>query len=90
LGKLREVTKNLTQGGWYPSQDLNWTLSKYKPGVLQYTNLFGDGGGGGAAEVYDYNDYDDDKSWVLCSCNYTFKKCVTDVSPLVLLKHNTN
>jgi len=86
LGKLREVTKNLTQDGWYTSQDLNWTLSKYKPGVLQYTNLLGDGEGGGA-EVYDY---DDDKTWVLCSCNYTFKKSVTDVSPLALLKHNTN
>ena len=65
MGKLREVTKNLTLDGWYPSQYLNWTLSKYKPGVLQYTNLLGDGGGGGAggAGVYDYDDYDDDKSW---------------------------
>jgi hypothetical protein len=47
-----------------------------------------------AWSVIGVNDYDDDnnddKSWVLCSCNYTFKKSVTYGSPLALLKHNGN
>lgn len=40
--------------------------------------------------VDDYDDDNDDKSWVLRSCNYTFRKSVTYSSPLALLKHNTN
>jgi hypothetical protein len=47
-----------------------------------------------AWSVTGVNDYDDDnnddKSWVLCSCNNTFKKAVTYGCLLALLKHNTN
>jgi hypothetical protein len=41
--------------------------------------------------VDDYDDdNNDDKSWVLCSCNYTFKKSVTYSSSLALLMYNMN
>jgi hypothetical protein len=83
LEKLREITVNLTEDGFYPSQDLNWTLSKYKPGVLHYINLLGDGKGRAGVD-------DDDESWVLYSCNYTFEKSVTHSSPYVLLKQHMN
>ena len=77
MGKLREITKKL-DSGWMISQS-RFELDTFQ---IQAWSVTG---------VNDYDDDDnDDKSWVLCSCNYTFNKSVTYGSPLSFLNHNTN